>query len=181
MNNDHTTFMEQTIEFAQSTNPIWPFGAMIVNAKGEILCKAADCAHISPLFHAESLAIHALITAKQGQVHGKLTMYTTCEPDTLAYSAIYWAKKVHELQIDEIVYGTMLETITHLWVFGIDIKAKELIELSYKPSIILTGPFMERECNKLFMEAKEIQVKINSPHPSNGRLPTHLEAFYKVF
>lgn len=178
---DHTTFMKQAIEFALITNPIWPFAAILVDANGKILCKAADCAFISPLFHAEALAIHTLITAKPYEEHGKLTLYTTCEPDTLSLSAIYWAKKAHDLHIEKIVYGSSLKTIKKLWNFGIQIKAKELINRSHQPSIILRGPFMEHECNKLFIGAKERQAKINSPHPSRGNLPNNLEAFYKIY
>lgn len=180
-NDSHSIFMKQAIEFAQMTNPIWPFGAILVDANGKILCKAADCAFISPLFHAEALVIHALITAKPFEKHGKLTLYATCEPDTLSLSAIYWAKKAHDLQIEKIVYGTTLKTIKKMWRFGIDIKAKELINRSYQPSIVLKGPFMENECNQLFIEAKERQAKINSPHPSRGYLPNNLEAFYKIY
>lgn len=152
-----------------------------MDANGKILCKATDCAFISPLFHAEALAIHALITAKPHEEHGKLTMYTTCEPDTLSLSAIYWAKKAHDLCIEKIVYGSTLITINKLWKFGINIKAKELINRSYLPSILLRGPFMERECNQLFIAAKERQAKTNSPHPSRGQLPNNVEAFYKIY
>lgn len=181
MSHDHKTFMKLSLEFARHTNPIWPFGAVIVNAEGKVLCKATDCAFISPLFHAEALAIHVLISHKPDQDHGKLTLYTTCEPDTLSFSAIYWAKKAHDLHIEEVVYGSTLETISKLWIFGIDVKAQELMERSYKPSMQMTGPFMEHECNQLFREAKERQIKINSPHPSKGNLPTNLESFYKVY
>ena len=147
----------------------------------KVLCKACDCAFISPLFHAEALAIHALISHKPYEHHGKLTMYTTCEPDPLSFSAIYWAKKAHDLEIEEIVYGSTLETISKMWSFGIAVTAKELLDRSFKPSMQLTGPFMEHECNQLFMEAKERQAKINSPHPSRGNLPNTVEAFYKVY
>lgn len=85
--------MTAAIEFARNTNPIWPFGAVIANAKGKILCKATDCAFISPLFHAEALAIHALISHNLYRDDEQLTLYTTCEPDTLSFGAIYWAKK----------------------------------------------------------------------------------------
>lgn len=75
MSNDHTTFMTAAIEFARNTNPIWPFGAVIANAKGKILCKATDCAFISPLFHAEALAIHALISHNLYRDDEQLTLY----------------------------------------------------------------------------------------------------------
>ena len=47
-------YMRQAIAFAQEKNPVWPFATVLVNSDGDIICKATDCAHISPLYHAES-------------------------------------------------------------------------------------------------------------------------------
>ena len=75
--------MQELVTFAQDKNPIWPFASMIVNAQGKVLIKATDCAHISPLFHSESLAIHMLITKLKLQNLNDLTLISTCEPDPL--------------------------------------------------------------------------------------------------
>ncbi|WP_010596993.1 cytidine/deoxycytidylate deaminase family protein [Rickettsiella massiliensis] len=83
------------------------FGKHHVNEEGLILCKAADCTHISPLFHAEALAIHALIMKKDKPQLGKLNLYSTAEPDVLSQSAIHWAKVAHDLEIKRVCFGSL--------------------------------------------------------------------------
>lgn len=105
MNRNAEKYMKEVIEYAQETNPVWPFAALLVDNEGKILCKATDCAHISPLFHAEALAIHALINSKHNKDFGKLRLFTTAEPDVLSQSAIYWAKIAHDINVEHIFYG----------------------------------------------------------------------------
>ncbi len=170
--------MQKTISYAQKTNPIWPFAAMLVNAKGEPLCLATDCAHISPLFHAEALAIHALISSGFHKERGRLTLFSTAEPDSLSQSAIYWAKITHDIDVAHICYGSSLKTINRLWKFGIDIPAEEIHARSQLSTIAFSRSICEKECDTLFIEAKEKQ---QGDHPAHGLLSTDESDFYTLF
>lgn len=170
--------MRNTISFAQKTNPIWPFASMIVDEEGHPLCVATDCAHISPLFHAETLAIHVLISAGLERNNGKLSLFSTAEPDSLSQSAICWAKVTHELDIAHIYYGSSLATIKNLWKFGIDIPAKEIVKRSKMSQITFSNAICEKECDSLFFEAKERQ---QGNHPARGILSAEVQNFYSLF
>lgn len=106
--------INEAIEFAKQINPIWPFAALIVDEDGNVLCKATDCAQISPLFHAETLAIHALVTNIGYRKYESLTLYTTAEPDPMSQSAIHWGNVVHDLAIKRVCFGSSLKTIQQL-------------------------------------------------------------------
>jgi tRNA(adenine34) deaminase len=170
--------MRKTISFAQKTNPIWPFASMLLDEKGNPLCIATDCAHISPLFHAETLAIHALISAGFERNKGKISLFSTAEPDSLSQSAIYWAKITHDIDIAHIYYGSSLETIKNLWKFGIDISAQEIVQRSKMSHIAFSNAICEKECDNLFFEAKERQ---QGNHPARGVLSTEVQDFYMLF
>lgn len=170
--------MRSLITFAKERNPIWPFAAMILNNSGDCLIKATDCAHISPLYHAESLAIHQLITQANAKNMTGLTLLSTIEPDPLSQSAIYWSSVVQELSIETIVFGTRLETLMALWPFGIAITAQELVDRScnYSPQII--GPYCEAECDALFQAAKQRQQEMGQDHPAMDALSHNVDDFY---
>ena len=175
------TWMSQAIEFAKTHNKIWPFSAVIVDADNQILVHATDCAHISPIYHAESLAIHILITQVDKNSYKRpLKLITTAECDTLSQSAVYWANIVHELCIEEVYYGLSLEAITTMWPFGIQINSREIMEHSTTPDLKIEGPILNQECLKLFEAAKKLQAKINQDHPTEGIASTKLEDFYQI-
>lgn len=157
--------------YANKTNPIWPFGAFIINERGDIIIKAADCAHISPLYHSESLAIHMLVQSGYKK-QGNLTLITNVEPDVLSQSTIYWANLVHQLAIQTVVYGATLADIQEIWPFGIKITAQEIIDKSINSDIKLVGPRCRQECNNLFLNAKMI--------PARDILSNNVEDFFEV-
>jgi tRNA(Arg) A34 adenosine deaminase TadA len=175
-------YMEKAIQFAHAKNRIWPFSALIMDESGDILCQATDCAHISPLFHAESLAIHAMIKNRDkfSDQLNNLSLVTTAEPDPLSQSAIHWASIVQEIKINTVYYGSSLGTIEKLWPFGINIPAQEIIDRSATRHIKLEKNVLEQECNKLFLNAKKEQEIINSTHPAKGQLSTNIEDFYCI-
>lgn len=149
---------------------------MIVDAEGNSLLKATDCAHISPLFHAKSLVITKLGFKNTKQ----LTLITTMEPDPLSISSIYWSNIVQKLGIETIYYGSTFETLQNLWPFGINLKAEEILERASLLKIALNGPICEKECNKLFHEAKDIQKQIDDKHPGMLKLSQDVEDFYEI-
>jgi tRNA(Arg) A34 adenosine deaminase TadA len=59
MDNYLSDFMATTIEVAAS-NPIAPYGAIIVYDDKEILLKSVNSAHNHPLMHGELSVIHTL-------------------------------------------------------------------------------------------------------------------------
>lgn len=170
--------MNQTIQYARKTNPIWPFASMLTDETGRPLCLATDCAHISPLFHSESLAIHAFINSAKKHKRRNLILFSTAEPDSLSQSAIYWARITHDLEISEIVYGSSLQTIAKLWEFGIDISAEEIAKRAKHCHINFSKSVCEKECDALFSEAK---AKQQGKHPSQGILSDDSKDFYLLF
>ncbi|MCH9631909.1 MAG: hypothetical protein S4CHLAM6_02310 [Chlamydiae bacterium] len=164
---DHIQNMQAVIDFAKEKNKIWPFAAAITTKEGKILCKATDCAHISPLFHAETLAIHALVTHNFKKQDG-LILYSTTEPDLLSLTALYWAQITHELKFDKIVYGADALTIQELWAFDLNMPVKKSQDIIDSLNIEVLGPILEEKCNDLFCQAKDEQVKLGLKHP--GRL-----------
>ncbi len=174
-------YMQMAINFAIEKNHIWPFSAIIVNEQNEVLIQATDCAHISPLYHAEALAIHVLVTKLKHKLPAELTMITTAEPDPLSQSAIHWGNIVHDLAIRQIYYGVDLATIYQCWPFGIDISAAEIIDKSCQRDIQLQGGILADACEVLFQQAYENQQKINQNHPAMGVLSQNVEDFYSIY
>lgn len=172
--------MQQAIDFAKTVNPIWPFATLIVDSDDNIICKTANCAHISSLFHAEALALHLLVTLRSKKNLGELRLFTTCEPDALSQSAIYWTVINHDLVIKQINFGTRLPTLQKLWPCGIDITAQEIIERSINLKIELVGPLLEEQCNNLFLEAKRKQQAINDEHLARKVLSHNVQDFYQI-
>lgn len=150
-----------------------------MDERGDILCQAVDCAHISPLFHAEALAIHVLSMEKGQRKFGKLKLYSTAEPDVLSQSVIHWANVVHDLAIKQIYFGSTLATIQNIWPFGIDISAQEVVERA-NANIKLLGPLCETETDQLFLDAKIYQKNLDKKHPAQGVLSKNMSDFYKL-
>lgn len=161
----HHKKMEDLIEFAQNTNEIWPFAALISDQSGRTLVKAADCAHISPLYHAESLAIHVLAKNEVRNLE-HLTLYCTGEPDLSSLISLYWARITHELKFDQIVYGTSCKTIYELLPFNLNMTLDQNQRISDGLELKMIKGLAEKECDILFKKAKERQIQLNIPHPA---------------
>lgn len=70
-----------------------PFGAVIVNAEGEIIAEAHNCVTLNndPTAHAEVMAIRQACE-KLGTFDLKgCVLYASCEPCPMCLSAMYWA------------------------------------------------------------------------------------------
>lgn len=144
-------FMAATIEVAAS-NPIAPYGAIIVYDDKDILLKSVNSAHHHPLMHGELSVIHTLFN---NGFHGdvsKLSLYTTAEPCPMCAAAIYWA------MIPKVVYGSSIAFLHELFGRQIQVGAQEI--LSKTPNFYschLIGGVMEEECNCLFDNAKRLR------------------------
>jgi len=170
----------QLCDFSKKTNPIWPFAAMILDENGNELIRSTDCAHISPLYHAESLAIHILSKKLNVKNKSNLTMITTAEPDVLSMSAIYWAGIVQEIKITRVYYAVSLELISNLWPFGINIKSNEMIDRALNASTELIGPIFTDDVFEMFQSAKNQQLALNKDHPAMGTLSSNVDDFYQL-
>ncbi|ANN94353.1 TPA: nucleoside deaminase [Legionella pneumophila] len=144
-------FMAATIEVA-ATNPMAPYGAIIVYDDKEILLKSVNNAHNNPLMHGELSVIHRLFeNGFDGDV-SRLSLYTTAEPCPMCAAAIYWA------MIPKVVYGSSISFLHELFGRQIQVDAKEI--LSKTPNFYecqLLGGVMEKNCNQLFIEAKKLR------------------------
>jgi len=173
-------YMREAIAFSQERNPVWPFATVVVNGKGDIICKATDCAHISPLYHSESLAIHALIQQVDVRKLGDLTLVTTVEPDPLSQSAIYWAKITQELSITHLAYGSSLSTINKLWPFCIDISAGEIVDRAPNYELTIEGSILEAQTDDLLLTAKHKQEQIDKKHPGACTLSKDVTDYFEI-
>lgn len=144
-------FMAATIEIAAS-NPIAPYGAIIVYDDKEILLKSVNSAHHHPLMHGELSVIHTLFSNGFDGDRNKLSLYTTAEPCPMCAAAIYWA------MIPKVVYGSSIAFLHELFGRQIQVGAEEI--LSKTPdfySCHLIGGVMEDECDNLFTNAKKLR------------------------
>ena len=96
-------YMREALHEAQgaSARGEVPVGAVIVNAKGQIIARTAN-APISicdPTAHAEVLALRDAAYTSQNYRLGGMTLYVTLEPCTMCAGAIANAR------IDRLVYG----------------------------------------------------------------------------
>lgn len=141
-------FMRETIEVAKS-NPIAPYGAIIVYDDREILLKSVNSANNHPLMHGELSVIHTLFSNGFDGDRSKLSLYSTAEPCPMCAAAMYWA------MIPKVFYGSSIAFLHDLFGRQIQIGAREI--LSHTPSFYeaeLVGGVMEEECNDLFLKAK---------------------------
>lgn len=144
-------FMAATIEMA-ATNPMAPYGAIIVYDDKEILLKSVNSAHNNPVMHGELSVIHTLFNNGFNGDVSKLSLYTTAEPCPMCAAAIYWA------MIPKVIYGSSIAFLHELFGRQIQVGAEEI--LSKTPNFYecqLLGGVMEKNCNQLFIEAKKLR------------------------
>ena len=144
-------FMSATIEIAAS-NPIAPYGAMIVYDDKDILLKSVNSAHHHPLMHGELSVIHTLFNDGFDGDCSKLSLYTTAEPCPMCAAAIYWA------MIPKVIYGTSIPFLHELFGRQIQVGAEEIFSKTpefYRCNLI--AGVMQKECDQLFVEAKRLR------------------------
>ncbi|KAF6822802.1 cytidine and deoxycytidylate deaminase zinc-binding region [Colletotrichum plurivorum] len=141
------------------------FGAVIVNhtagGMGELVCRGANSnADMgNPTLHGEIVGIDscsAILTDPEGPykltpaaalaAFADLTLYTNGEPCPMCASAIRWAG------FRECVFGTSIDTLTHLGWGQIQISAREVFRQSHGLSSAtrLYGPVLANETDPFF-------------------------------
>jgi guanine deaminase len=130
-----------------------PFGACIVK-EGRVV----SCAHNSVwenndiTAHAEIIAIkEACIELQTVDLTG-CTIYSTCEPCPMCFSACYWAK------ISKIVFGAKIEDALEFGFSELRISNEKMKSIG-NVSIEIEGEFMREECLALFSEWSQREDK----------------------
>ncbi len=121
-----------------------PFGAVIV--KDDIIIAQTHNQVFSTTditAHAEMVAIkEACINIDSIDLSGA-TIYTTCEPCPMCFSAIHWAK------IDKIVFGANIKDAKDSGFNELSISNKKMKKIG-KSRVVIVKNILQSECKKLF-------------------------------
>lgn len=168
-------YIKQAIDFSNSKNQCWPFAALIVdNETGAIIVKATDCAHITPIFHAESYAIHLLALNFDYTKFKSLSLYSTAECDLLSIGAVH-AAKITGYNFENLVYGASQKDVCEVLNF------KYIDTSIYTRKFKVEGNILKNECIELYKNAKTLQQKINHPHPGKVYLSRNINDFCEIY
>lgn len=147
--NDHERYMRRAIALATNV-PDLPFGALIVDGESDqILAEGWNKTSLNPTWHGEIDAINRLVSAGNSSGRRHLVLYTTAEPCPMCQAAILWSG------IEEVVFGTSIQTLQRLGWRQIDITADEVVRRSPTWTCTVTGGVLERECDALFETATD--------------------------
>ena len=126
-----------------------PFGACIVK-NNELIC----CGHnvvwatTDITAHAEVYTIREACKKLNTIDLSECTIYSTCEPCPMCFSAIHWAK------IDKIFFGAKIADAQGMDFNELTISNQQMKELGGS-SVEIVGDFMKEECQSLFREWDE--------------------------
>jgi tRNA(Arg) A34 adenosine deaminase TadA len=141
-------FLRQAIELARKArnDGRHPFGALIVNERGETVVAARNNAvrpNGDPTQHAEMLASSQAARLLSEAELAKCTLYTSTEPCAMCAGAIYWTG------IGRVVFalaetGLLRYTGSHTENPTLDLPCREVFARGQKP-IAVAGPLLEDE------------------------------------
>ena len=142
------TFLRQAIALAASARAhgAHPFGALIVDAEGQILVTARNNAvppKGDPTQHAERLACSLVGRQFTPAQLATATLYTSTEPCAMCAGAIYWTG------IGRVVYalsekGLYSLTGSHQENPTLDLPCREVFAHGQRPTVV-SGPHLEEE------------------------------------
>ena len=149
---DDEKFMRRAIEIAQNSRDggNHPFGALLVNAQGEILLESEnsveserDCTG-----HAELNLMRAATNRFEGDFLATCSLYTSTEPCPMCAGAIFWGN------VRRVVFG-----LSEAGLYGlIDENSEEIFYLPCRDvfshgqkSIEVVGPLLEDEALKVHL------------------------------
>ena len=138
--------MKEVIEEAKKTKGEYktPYAALIVR-NGKIITKVHNeiKKNLDPTCHAEINAIRKACQILKTTDLSGCTLYATCEPCSMCFTAAWWAN------IPKIVYGASIEDATKGNRRQIEITTKTLNEQSGN-KIEIKRNVLRKECIKLF-------------------------------
>ena len=117
-----------------------PFGAVIVNEKGEHVGAFNTTKEDGPTAHAEINVIQKLKQLNYTDAK-KLTLYSTVEPCPMCMSAIVWAG------IGKVVFGATIEDASEIG-HQINITSQQVADQSWY-DILITGGVEREKCKQL--------------------------------
>jgi tRNA(Arg) A34 adenosine deaminase TadA len=145
-------FLRQAIELARQArnDGRHPFGALIVNERGETVVAARNNAvrpNGDPTQHAETLACAAAAKLLTEAALARCTLYTSTEPCAMCAGAIYW------VGLGRVVFGlaeTGLSRYTgsHTENPTLDLACREVFARGQK-HIAVAGPLLEDEAGRV--------------------------------
>jgi tRNA(Arg) A34 adenosine deaminase TadA len=139
-------FLRQAIELACAarSHAAHPFGALIVDEKGQVLVTARNNAvppKGDPTQHAERLACSLVGRQFTPAQLANCTLYTSTEPCAMCAGAIYWTG------IRRVVYALSAKSLYNLIGSNaeiLDLPCHEVFARGQQPTTVL-GPFLEEE------------------------------------
>ncbi len=145
-------FLRRAVELASEARADGrhPFGALVVNQRGEIVVTARNNAvrpKGDPTQHAEMLACAEAARLLHEAELAKCTLYTSTEPCAMCAGAIYWTG------IGRVVFalaesGLLRYTGSHEENPTLSLPCREVFARGQK-NIRVTGPLMEEEAGKV--------------------------------
>jgi tRNA(Arg) A34 adenosine deaminase TadA len=145
-------FLRQAIELARKArnDRRHPFGALIVNQRGETVVAARNNAvrpNGDPTQHAEMLACGQAARLLSEAELARCTLYTSTEPCAMCAGAIYW------IGLGRVVFalaetGLLRYTGSHQQNPTLDLPCREVFARGQK-KIIVAGPLLEDEAGKV--------------------------------
>ena len=149
MNKDEK-FMTLAIEKARESlrNRGAPFAACIVKNNGVIACAHGKVYKtLDPTAHAEITAIREACGKLKTEDLTGCTVYSTCEPCPMCFSACHWAR------ISKIFYGASLKDSKKAGFKELEIPAAKIKKLG-KSTVQVKGGILKTECKRLFKEMR---------------------------
>ena len=145
------TFLRRSFEVARRsmTHGNHPFGAILVDAHGNVLLEAENgfMPDHDGTAHAERLLATQACRAVTPDVRAQATLYSSAEPCAMCAGAIYWAG------IGRVVYGLSehrLRAVTgnHPENPTLDLPCREVFARGQRPTEVI-GPLLEDEAAAL--------------------------------
>jgi len=144
----HESAMREAIKVAQ-LNPDFPFGAVIINAiSGKVVARGVNTSRVNPTFHGEIVCMNNYIEKFGNKGWSDHILYTTGEPCPMCMAALTWA------DIQGVVYGSSIETISRSGIGQINISAQSVIEATDFKKPELLGGVLTQACDELFTMRK---------------------------
>lgn len=143
-------YLQQAIEVARRgiAQGQTPFGAVIARP-GRILAAAHNAvwATCDPTAHAEVRAIRQACAAELTIDLSGATIYSTCEPCPMCFTAIHWAK------LDRVVFGARIADAREAGFEELAVSNEQLRDLG-RSGVEVVGDVLREPCRAVFEEWK---------------------------
>jgi tRNA(Arg) A34 adenosine deaminase TadA len=139
-------YMQMAVDKAKEgiDNGQSPFGACIIKDGNVIACEHNKVWGSSDITaHAEILAIRNACKSLGSIELSGCTIYSTCEPCPMCFTAIHWAR------IDKIIYGAAIADAKGFGFNELTVSNKQLKEFG-KSRVEIVSEFMKKQCVEVF-------------------------------